>query len=243
METVDRFSFPGLEELEFFLAPEAAFCGATKMETAPSSKELIILLDVSGSMSGCRLKAAQSALKSIFDETLEVPGGFARASILPFNHACAKTPTSVSRSNFVKHIDSLWADGGTQFNKVMDVLFQTLSGSSDTHVLFVTDGDDEYFKPRNLVEAAQEKFIQNGTELVCHSIVIGDHELEYENPMKWFTEQGSTPGFLVRITSESKSDEGLKDTLEKLGNFCNSKRITLSNVSAVVAFFLRRFVK
>ncbi|MBI2165593.1 MAG: VWA domain-containing protein [Chloroflexi bacterium] len=103
-------------------------------------KDLLLVLDVSGSMTGQKLEEAKAALRYILGNL----GKEDRFNILafssfvqPFQRGLA---TAAQRQDALKFIDSLQAQGGTNIGAALEEAVAMVSGERPTIIIFLTDG-------------------------------------------------------------------------------------------------------
>jgi len=121
------------------------------VSAASGSKDVVILMDVSGSMNQeGRMALAQSAVVSV----LRTLGQSSKVAVVAFSHevqlSCfglnlvAATPRNVAK--LVEFVENLVATGGTDFAAAFETAFDILEAatqSCQTSILFLTDGEAE----------------------------------------------------------------------------------------------------
>ena len=124
--------------LFMLMPPSAASAGP------PPARELIFVLDVSGSMAGVPIRAAKAAL----DRALSRLRPRDRFNIVAFNHvatrfhdgALSASPQSIARAR--RWVERLSADGGTELLGGLRAALTTKSGEIERlrQIVFITDG-------------------------------------------------------------------------------------------------------
>jgi len=111
--------------------------------TQPLAKEVIYIIDTSGSMGGTSIEQAKSALQMALDRLRPIDTfniiQFNSVTSALFRHAKQATPSNINQAQ--RYVDSLYADGGTEMYPALD---KALSQSSDDQrvrqIIFLTDG-------------------------------------------------------------------------------------------------------
>ncbi|GAA4620556.1 VIT domain-containing protein [Actinoallomurus vinaceus] len=116
---------------------------------APRPRDVVILLDRSGSMMGWKMVAARRAAARIVDTLRSGQNGGDRFAVLSFDHAIERAlpgglsaATDRNRYRTVEHLARLDARGGTELLRPLEEAVALLSGSAerDRIIVLVTDG-------------------------------------------------------------------------------------------------------
>lgn len=108
----------------------------------PRSREMIFVIDTSGSMAGESIRSAKSALLHGLDK-LQVVDAF---NIIQFNDKARPLYTSPQRANperianarrFIKRLE---ADGGTQMREALELALKNQNKNFLRQIIFITDG-------------------------------------------------------------------------------------------------------
>lgn len=147
--------------------------GDTKMQVQTITKpvELVMILDISGSMGGGRLeytkKAAAIFLENLFSKIEKV-----RVSVITYNDKTrVRTTGSTNKDGIISLINGLSAKGGTDMlpalNKAYDILGDRPSGYSP-FMIILADGDTTN---RNSAAYAINKMYRSGMQL--YAVLVG----------------------------------------------------------------------
>lgn len=127
----------GADEAGYFLLLLAP---ALNAEVEPLPKEIILVLDRSGSMEGEKFRQAQAALRFI----LEHLNPQDRFNLLAFSTTIQAFSPELNPVNAVpaalRWVDSLSAQGSTDINRALLEAAEMFSGERTSYVIFLTDG-------------------------------------------------------------------------------------------------------
>jgi len=131
-------------------------------------KDVILLLDYSGSMAGAKNKASLQGMRDVYEKCIRAAD---RVSLVIFNEKCETVLPLVSRQDRHEHILQQLnrytrPNGGTAFFDALGIAFdmcahnQAAGINTDKWIIALTDGEDNQSKQHS-VESLQVKAFQN----------------------------------------------------------------------------------
>ncbi len=138
-----------------------------EVEAVQQPIDLAILLDISGSMKGVKLRNATIAIENVVNQTV---GSDVRTAVVTFGHKTGLlSPFGTPQADIVKATKSLSAGGGTLMTEAIEIARDELrSQSSGAHKLTILVTDGYPNNPETAEAAATE--LKSDTELICFGI-------------------------------------------------------------------------
>ncbi len=136
-------------------------------ESVQQPIDLAILLDISGSMKGVKLRNATIAIENVVNQTV---GSDVRTAVVTFGHKTGLlSPFGTPQADIVKATKSLSAGGGTLMTEAIEIARDELrSQSSGAHKLAILVTDGYPNNPETAEAVATE--LKSDTELICFGI-------------------------------------------------------------------------
>lgn len=145
-------------------------------------KNVVLVVDTSGSMQGRRLQLLKIALRRVIS-TLTVAD---RVVLIPFNRQATAigdaqgrllTATAENKRRLLQQVDGLVAEGGTDFYPAFQKAFASLDASIEaeltvscnTAVLFLTDGET-FLDPQGIGEPEIIELVRSGLDSVTQKL-------------------------------------------------------------------------
>ncbi|KAJ5068179.1 hypothetical protein M0811_12515 [Anaeramoeba ignava] len=185
----------------------------TKASKIATKKPLsIIMLDISGSMSGAALRNAVSAVQSLVRNIYEEN----ELILITYNHEATAIPLGMGLENAVEYIGSLKAFGSTNFviafQELEDIINQT--EIRDIRIIFFTDGQDTHDNTRNQTKVRSElanlKKVLDSKTLTSSIHTIGFTEEHDARLLSEITLAGKTQGTFQYV----KEAKDIPNTME-----------------------------
>lgn len=198
---------------------------------------LLILADISGSMSGNPITQVKSALRDILDGALDQPSMV--TDLILFNNEASTV--KLDRTNYLSQVEQIRSNGGTNFSaafahvgtEIKKAKKKTDKKIEKTVIVFLTDGVDARLYGTKTVEQKWFQSLMASVEcagrssLTIHAVGFSkEHHYEF---LKKLTEQGSGEG-MFRYCEPSDGPTVLRDKLQELFDFVLSNATSSMNV-------------
>lgn len=224
--------------------------GTVGTETKKANVDVVLIVDTSGSMKDevtinnqnkTKLKVTKEAIKGLVktfnsNNTVDV-----RYKLVTFaTKANLETKNWVNGNKLVDYVDSLSADGGTNYDKGLSLGADAISTSSSTQarpnpqkiVIFLTDGKPTYYGDRPsgggkyTYTATYKNALLSAAKVSCdkfYAIGIGLPDEVYIYPSYWGEEGSTTTGQQILTDVANKTTASTKEAsnlekVEGLGN-------------------------
>lgn len=127
--------------------------GTVGSEIRKKKLDIVLLMDISGSMEGSKLRNAKNAVKSLTDELNTRANTIdAQYKLVTFSSkANIRTSNWVSGSSLYTTVSSLGANGGTNYDDGLSKTSDAVKGArsdADKIVIFLTDGEPTYYNTK-----------------------------------------------------------------------------------------------
>lgn len=212
---------------------------STNIDLPTISKDIILVIDCSGSMAGQCMNDTKKTLMKLIDFILTTD--FSSVSLIKFN----SVPTVIPRipknaQELKKHVDSIKAEGGTCFIKALDAIKTTIESFGQKipflSLIFMTDGQSDE-KLQDSIATLNKKITLLATKSEVHTLGMGrDH-----NPvlLENITKIGSGEGTYQYISNNEEIDPCFANIIKYFENsvplkaslFSKSKAFPLAELS------------
>jgi hypothetical protein len=198
------------------------------VSTKIGTKQLIIVLDVSGSMSGSGIRQATEAISSLLGQ---VHGHNDNITLITFNDWSIVHPLSGKSLNDQQRILSkLRAEGGTVFSRAFDEIANLQSLSGEVSIIFFTDGQDMYNNGRQQsIQNLVKKLRNSTTGFEFHTIGFTSHH--DARLLSEITQLGSTQGTFQYAETSSDIVSSVENLVGLVQSNSMSGNLTMYNSS------------
>jgi uncharacterized protein YegL len=192
--------------------------------------DIFLIIDVSGSMHGDRIKFCKEAAKTIVHSILNT---MMRLTIITFDDYAVQTiPLSqVTDSNIDKilsSIDKIHSEGGTNYNVAFQFLTTVIS-NRDSIVMFLSDGSPSNTTNLTILRELYEKFPQ----LIMYVISMGQ-DVDSKDLVPLLCDRHFDAGIYKHITNEGDFPEFVETVIgESTSIYASDLNITFSGVEPI----------